>query len=108
MGRLVDPVYDEAVRQLQLARESDDPRIHEMARAQFARARVVSLEVTDDKALRDTYRHGSPAAKVQALLAMEGARRPPTKVIETRVVSISRNEPCPCGSGLKFKWCCES
>jgi uncharacterized protein len=24
----------------------------------------------------------------------------------TRVIKIGRNEPCPCGSGKKFKRCC--
>ena len=31
-------------------------------------------------------------------------RNPQTK--EVRAVKIGRNDPCPCGSGKKFKKCC--
>jgi len=31
-------------------------------------------------------------------------RNPDTK--EVRAVKVGRNEPCPCGSGEKFKKCC--
>ncbi len=31
----------------------------------------------------------------------------PPKVQPRRVVKIGRNEPCPCGSGKKYKKCCE-
>ena len=33
-------------------------------------------------------------------------RTPPTKPIVNRGTSVGRNDPCPCGSGLKFKKCC--
>jgi hypothetical protein len=25
-----------------------------------------------------------------------------------QILKVGRNEPCPCGSGIKFKNCCES
>lgn len=28
------------------------------------------------------------------------------EVVSTRAVKIGRNDPCPCGSGAKFKRCC--
>ena len=31
-------------------------------------------------------------------------RNPETK--EVRVLKVGRNEPCPCGSGKKYKKCC--
>ena len=33
-------------------------------------------------------------------------RGPPTATV-TRDSKIGRNAPCPCGSGIKFKNCCE-
>ncbi|MFH1542142.1 MAG: preprotein translocase subunit SecA [bacterium] len=36
-----------------------------------------------------------------------GAPQPPSqKPATTKVVSIGRNDPCPCGSGKKYKKCC--
>jgi uncharacterized protein YecA (UPF0149 family) len=31
---------------------------------------------------------------------------PTTKQLKRRVPKVSRNDVCPCGSGLKFKKCC--
>jgi SEC-C motif-containing protein len=33
-------------------------------------------------------------------------RRAPPQVPATAAAQIGRNDPCPCGSGLKFKRCC--
>ena len=33
-------------------------------------------------------------------------RTPPTKTIVNRADRVGRNDPCPCGSGKKFKKCC--
>lgn len=46
------------------------------------------------------YRYFAPHRRVSAQLEREGTtyRRPSDKV--------GRNEPCPCGSGKKFKKCC--
>ena len=37
--------------------------------------------------------------------APDGVLEPP-RVSEPRVVNVGRNDPCPCGSGRKFKRCC--
>jgi uncharacterized protein len=42
---------------------------------------------------------GRPAAEI-----METARRP--RGAGGRTPAVSRNDPCPCGSGRKFKHCC--
>ena len=31
---------------------------------------------------------------------------PKRKIIDMKTVKIGRNEPCPCGSGKKYKYCC--
>ncbi|WP_424317718.1 SEC-C metal-binding domain-containing protein [Candidatus Methylomirabilis sp.] len=28
------------------------------------------------------------------------------RACHSRGASVGRDEPCPCGSGLKAKWCC--
>lgn len=45
------------------------------------------------------YRAGRPVAEVMHLLAEEEAR------LKTALAAARRNEPCPCGSGRKFKQC---
>ena len=37
------------------------------------------------------------------LILMSGCQKTPDKPI---VVKIGRNDPCPCGSGRKYKQCC--
>ena len=44
-------------------------------------------------------RQGRPATQVMQILAEEDAR------LEAVFASAGRNDPCPCGSGLKFKQC---
>lgn len=51
---------------------------------------LIGLEPEKDEDLTDIAR---------ALGAPEPAMRP-------RVEKIGRNDPCPCGSGLKYKKCC--
>ena len=48
------------------------------------------------KTLRDLLRAGRPAAEIMSMLT--AAPAPAAKV--------GRNDPCPCGSGVKFKKCC--
>jgi uncharacterized protein YecA (UPF0149 family) len=42
--------------------------------------------------------NGRPASDVMALLARQ--ERPQT------AAAVGRNDPCPCGSGQKYKRCC--
>jgi uncharacterized protein YecA (UPF0149 family) len=42
------------------------------------------------------HRRGSTAA----------SSRPATRVISAQKTRVGRNDPCPCGSGNKFKHCC--
>ncbi|MBL8228057.1 MAG: SEC-C domain-containing protein [Bryobacterales bacterium] len=34
------------------------------------------------------------------------ADRPPSPPVQRIVKKVGRNEPCPCGSGKKYKKCC--
>ncbi len=43
----------------------------------------------------------------RSLLALNGYALPPRcRAPIRRAVHVGRNEPCPCGSGRKFKRCC--
>ncbi|MBD3384928.1 hypothetical protein GF407_08380 [candidate division KSB1 bacterium] len=44
----------------------------------------------------------SPAAQVQSRGQAGGAQKP------KQAVKVGRNDPCPCGSGKKYKQCCGS
>jgi uncharacterized protein YecA (UPF0149 family) len=39
-------------------------------------------------------------------VAVEMKINPTTKQLQRKVPRVGRNEPCPCGSGKKFKKCC--
>jgi len=55
-----------------------------------------------DEAMRfmaDELRHQRPPANVMSLMARQDAER------ETRFAAVGRNDPCPCGSGKKYKQC---
>lgn len=49
--------------------------------------------------MSDLLRQGRPAGEIMDLLDLEEARGRP------RQVQARRNDPCPCGSGLKYKKC---
>jgi uncharacterized protein len=51
------------------------------------------------KIMAQLLRRGFPAAQVMEVLAQEDAKQVQV------VTKVGRNEPCPCGSGLKFKKC---
>ncbi len=38
----------------------------------------------------------------------EGPRIEPVETIRSEKESVGRNDPCPCGSGRKYKKCCGS
>ena len=60
------------------------------------------LESTTDPAERDSWR--AEVADKERLLARRPSPRPMPGT--TRPNRIGRNDPCPCGSGKKFKHCC--
>ncbi|MBQ6173537.1 MAG: anaerobic sulfatase maturase [Clostridia bacterium] len=61
--------------------------------------------------LRDYFAYAVPRLKAaMALSAQHRSRREITETLiraeRERFRSVNRNDPCPCGSGLKFKQCC--
>jgi preprotein translocase subunit SecA len=62
-----------------------------MFRIQVAEPETVE-EISKPKEQVMTFSHGSSGAK----------RRPVKRVAE----KVGRNDPCPCGSGKKYKKCC--
>jgi uncharacterized protein len=55
-------------------------------------------------ALGRIVRSGQPAAQIMAMVAQDDARRKRQTAMQT----VGRNDPCPCGSGKKYKRCCLS
>jgi uncharacterized protein len=53
------------------------------------------------KVMRDLVRAGQPAARANEVMASRRAASAAT-------IGVGRNDPCPCGSGRKFKKCCGS
>ena len=41
------------------------------------------------------------------MFAMSGSDSPAPAPFTRDFKKIGRNDPCPCGSGKKFKFCCE-
>lgn len=56
------------------------------------------------KAMAQELRHGRPAANVMHQLAAQ--QQPPTARTHAPAAAVGRNDPCPCGSGRKYKHCC--
>ena len=43
---------------------------------------------------------------VERLLNSSETRRSESRAATTDTPKVGRNDPCPCGSGLKYKQCC--
>ena len=67
---------------------------------QWTVAGIINLDAVEDEyALLDT--DENPIPLVEFLRA-----RPPIKQVQRESNKIGRNDPCPCGSGKKYKKCC--
>jgi preprotein translocase subunit SecA len=49
-----------------------------------------------------------PAAPQQLVLSRGGDQTPEAKTVKREGKKVGRNDPCPCGSGKKYKKCCGS
>jgi preprotein translocase subunit SecA len=49
-----------------------------------------------------------PAAPKQFVLSRGGDQAPEVKTVKREGKKVGRNDPCPCGSGKKYKKCCGS
>ena len=55
----------------------------------------------------ETEQTRAEASKKRAAAAVAGATDAPKKpVVKAKSEKIGRNDPCPCGSGKKYKKCC--
>ena len=88
-------------------------RIPALDLPEAVRARAPEILAMFLEALRAQGRHPGDAAFVRALAPAYrerlrpggGVRTPP---VRNGTTAIGRNDPCPCGSGKKFKKCCGS
>lgn len=76
------------------ARPGDDPALNYLCPGYLAYFRHIDRPM---RLLADLLDGGRPAEDVMEILARERA---------DAAASVGRNEPCPCGSGRKFKKCC--
>lgn len=95
-----------------------DPGTAEADMVEFNVHAILSLTLTDRQALRDFCEQAYNEPELprddliaQAMLAVQDLRlfwlqHPAKQVPVRRDDKVARNEPCPCGSGLKFKKCC--
>jgi len=75
----------------------------------------VRIEAEDEEQLEDTWDAeefvhedfgGYAGHQAQVEAGMEGSKREAAKPIVRDQPKVGRNDPCPCGSGKKFKKCC--
>jgi preprotein translocase subunit SecA len=62
-----------------------------------------SQRYTEQKADADAVQSGGGMQQAAAQDTREGARRPVQPIVKDKMPG--RNDPCPCGSGKKFKNC---
>ena len=56
--------------------------------------------------LRETADVGAPNESSAAASEVQGEGATKVKQIVRETVKVGRNDPCPCGSGKKYKKCC--
>ncbi len=69
----------------------------------------VQVETEDEKRLARRWGEGvaqRPTAAQQDAQMAASAGEGPVRPIVKRTAAVGRNEPCPCGSGKKYKKCC--
>ena len=74
---------------------------------------LVSVEFVSNTLVETSARHDAPPeispgdyAENQSEAADRQQGQAKIETIRNREIKIGRNEPCPCGSGKKFKACC--
>src|SRR5208337_3104026 len=86
----------------------DQGRQEEAAEIQSRRASVSSLVSRAGKSLRLSTTMNLAAEGLPPKLAsqMKSRHEEPLSQATPRKAKVGRNDPCPCGSGKKFKKCC--
>ncbi len=98
-GMLLNMIRQDVIQTVMLVRIQSQEEI-EAAEEQFARSRVANVQ----------YQHAEadPDASPEELLSLRtlpGAGETKQTPVVNAVPKVGRNEPCPCGSGRKFKQC---
>jgi len=87
-----------------------NPAFWGMGKSFVMQAKAAGVDVTDDRAMQafiDDYNRRLPQ-KNQPYNNTDIADLTPTLPIVEHSPKIGRNQPCPCGSGKKYKKCCGS
>jgi preprotein translocase subunit SecA len=93
-GQLLDSVKNEVTRTLMNVRIQSSEQIDEAAQAMEARAESIS---------NVTYTAPSETGEAQTSPATGGSQSAAPDAFAA--MRVGRNDPCPCGSGKKFKFC---
>jgi uncharacterized protein len=103
--RFIDPTimgFDDFLKDLAAARASTDPAAflatQRIAPIKDAIAELSGWYAFSDEFKRDQARHGARKASAEDWTVPQPA--------VNRFRDVGRNDPCPCGSGKKFKKCC--
>jgi preprotein translocase subunit SecA len=79
---------------------------------------VYRIEQVEDEALKSTFRetaaiHAEAPSAAELAAQSPSPAAPPSQAADANVepirnlgTKVGRNDPCPCGSGKKFKNCC--
>jgi preprotein translocase subunit SecA len=93
-GQLLDSVKNEVTKTLMTVRIQSNEQLDEAAEA---------LESKGESIANVTYSAPGEAGEVQT--TVDPATIPGARVADPLMYRVGRNEPCPCGSGRKFKQC---
>ena len=75
----------------------------------FAELMAAAEAAPDDPARFDElglFAFGSAAGELETVLALSEDESEPGEPLRNPLRDVGRNDPCPCGSGKKFKKCC--
>lgn len=83
----------------QILAQAKDPQMRALIIGIYRKMLADGVDVSDDKAVKKWMQKHPEVLQGGETVKVETVRREQPKV--------GRNEPCPCGSGLKYKKCCE-
>jgi preprotein translocase subunit SecA len=107
-GQLLDVIKNGVTRTLMTIRIETSEQMDEAAQAveQSAAVRNVTyLEPTETGGAQAVPQGQATAAAAAAATALGTAGRPTTPIPAEDIPRVGRNDPCPCGSGKKYKFC---
>jgi preprotein translocase subunit SecA len=100
---LRDRMREEVIRMLFLLRPATETEEREIMTARQRRA-AQQVQYSGGESVSAYAQAGRPQAA--AAQARQSGRRTAVKTVVRQTPKVGRNDPCPCGSGKKFKKCC--